>query len=324
MQPIQPTNCASLTLSSMLRYLRKLAVFLGLLGLCGVSVFAQAPTITTQPASAQKVQGDNHTFTVAGANFSGSTIQWHLNGAAIPGANAASLALYNLGWTNAGNYQVIITNNSGAVTSAVAVLTVTPVSGVFFDFDTAGQLVNNFNSRGTIYSLSENYFYGSAIWGEASDHGVNNSGSVAALTTTNINTLTCWRQPFNFSPTGTVLNASIMFKYETPTVPAMDRHILYLGFMSATNQDPNISLSSTNAAYPGTGPGSGPAGPHWFAVRLNTLATNSPTTNAELFFEYKEAFLNIGVKKASIYGALTNGLWYRLNLTMTNNKASTA
>jgi hypothetical protein len=58
--------------------------------------------------------------------------RWLLNGSTVGGAQTNVLNIASAGVSNAGNYQVIVTNTAGAVTSLVAVLSVTnlPVSFV--------------------------------------------------------------------------------------------------------------------------------------------------------------------------------------------------
>jgi alpha-tubulin suppressor-like RCC1 family protein len=51
--------------------------------------------------------------------------QWQLNGQDLLGATNSSLLLANLNWTNAGNYQVIISNSLGVTTGSPVALTVT-------------------------------------------------------------------------------------------------------------------------------------------------------------------------------------------------------
>ena len=50
--------------------------------------------------------------------------QWRFNGTNLAGATGTNLTLANVQLTNAGNYAVVVTNNYGSVTSAVASLTV--------------------------------------------------------------------------------------------------------------------------------------------------------------------------------------------------------
>ncbi len=81
------------------------------------------PPILTQPTSITNfVQADSTLSVSAGGG--GLGYQWQLNGTNILGANGASLTLTNVTLGNAGTYRAIVTNAFGAVTSAVATLTV--------------------------------------------------------------------------------------------------------------------------------------------------------------------------------------------------------
>src|SRR6266542_4709506 len=90
----------------------------------GASGLPVAPAITVQPQSQAVGAGGNVTFSVA---VSGSTplwYQWRYNGGELGGANDPALALLDLQPQEAGGYSVVVTNAGGAVTSAVAKLTV--------------------------------------------------------------------------------------------------------------------------------------------------------------------------------------------------------
>ncbi len=90
----------------------------------GASGLPVAPAITGQPQSQAVGAGGNVTFSVA---VSGSTplwYQWRYNGGELGGANDPALALLDLQPQEAGGYSVVVTNAGGAVTSAVATLTV--------------------------------------------------------------------------------------------------------------------------------------------------------------------------------------------------------
>jgi hypothetical protein len=50
--------------------------------------------------------------------------QWQMNGTNLPDQTGQSLSLTNVQWSDTGNYQVVITNNYGSITSAVATMTV--------------------------------------------------------------------------------------------------------------------------------------------------------------------------------------------------------
>jgi hypothetical protein len=82
------------------------------------------PVITTQPISQTNDVGANVFFIVGVSSPTGLSYQWRFNGFNIPGANNASLLRSGIQATNQGNYDVVVTNISGSVTSRVATLTV--------------------------------------------------------------------------------------------------------------------------------------------------------------------------------------------------------
>jgi hypothetical protein len=82
------------------------------------------PAIVTQPQSQTVTAGSNVTFSVATATALPVTYQWLFDGAAIPGATAATLVLPNVTLANAGDYTVAATNSIGTTTSHKAKLTV--------------------------------------------------------------------------------------------------------------------------------------------------------------------------------------------------------
>lgn len=89
-----------------------------------------ALSFTTQPASARIVTGDGKsvTLTAAAKGSSTPTYQWQKDGANIPGATANSYVLPNPGTADAGSYTVVAVNDSGAVISDTAILTVTALA----------------------------------------------------------------------------------------------------------------------------------------------------------------------------------------------------
>lgn len=81
----------------------------------------QPPLITAQPQSLIITQGLTATFTV-GASGTALQYQWRRNGAAIPGANASTLAIANTQPSDIAIYSVAITNAAGSALSSNAVL----------------------------------------------------------------------------------------------------------------------------------------------------------------------------------------------------------
>src|SRR5262245_41577495 len=83
-----------------------------------------APKIITAPQSQSVALGGGAAFFVAVDSSIPVTYQWQLNGINLPGATGATLILENLTTSQAGNYGVVVSNSAGAVTSALATLTV--------------------------------------------------------------------------------------------------------------------------------------------------------------------------------------------------------
>ena len=84
----------------------------------------EAPEITTQPSSLTVSTGSAAAFSVSAFGGIPLSYQWRKNGVAIAGGTQTALSLPSAGIADAGNYDVVITNSKGSVTSAVATLTV--------------------------------------------------------------------------------------------------------------------------------------------------------------------------------------------------------
>lgn len=85
----------------------------------------QAPTITTQPTNLTACLNDqNVKLTVAATGIPAPTYQWRKNGTNIPGATADTYTFSNILLSDAGTYDVVVSNVAGNVTSAVVTVTV--------------------------------------------------------------------------------------------------------------------------------------------------------------------------------------------------------
>lgn len=82
------------------------------------------PSIVTHPASQTVAVGSSVTFTVSASSDTALSYQWRFNGANISGATGSSLSRSNLQLTDSGNFDVVVSNAAGSVTSSSAVLTV--------------------------------------------------------------------------------------------------------------------------------------------------------------------------------------------------------
>ena len=92
------------------------------------------PNITSQPQSHIAMVGANVAFSVTATGTEPLSYQWRknggnlTNGSRISGVNAAALTIASAQTTDSGNYTVIVSNSSGAVTSSSVLLTVNPLS----------------------------------------------------------------------------------------------------------------------------------------------------------------------------------------------------
>ncbi|HRE80569.1 MAG TPA: immunoglobulin domain-containing protein, partial [Opitutaceae bacterium] len=85
-----------------------------------------APSIASQPQAVSATVGGNASFTVTAAGSVPMSFAWMKDGVEIAGAVQPTLVLSNLQLSDRGHYTVIVRNAGGIVTSAQALLTVTP------------------------------------------------------------------------------------------------------------------------------------------------------------------------------------------------------
>ena len=88
-------------------------------------------TFLSQPISQSIYGTTDATFSTAVLGTPPLSYQWRRDGSEIAGATNASFTLTNTAATQSGNYQVVVSNSFGGVTSTVAVLTVNDPAPVF-------------------------------------------------------------------------------------------------------------------------------------------------------------------------------------------------
>ena len=82
------------------------------------------PTLTVQPQSQTVLLGSSAVLSVSATGSLPLHYQWRFNGTDLVEATTNTLTLANVQEANEGNYDVVVSNDSGSVTSQVAVLTV--------------------------------------------------------------------------------------------------------------------------------------------------------------------------------------------------------
>ncbi|MBN2508094.1 MAG: lamin tail domain-containing protein [Verrucomicrobia bacterium] len=96
------------------------------------------PSILEQPVSATVGQGDAVTFEVSIYGAKPLFYQWRLNGEPILGANSASFSIPSAGSSDAGAYDVVVTNAAGMATSDAATLSIVVLSPAQLSYEPAG------------------------------------------------------------------------------------------------------------------------------------------------------------------------------------------
>jgi hypothetical protein len=86
------------------------------------------PTITTQPTSQSVAVGASVSFSVVATSSSTMSYQWRKGGTSISGATSSSYTISSVASSDAGSYDVVVTNSSGSTTSSTATLTVSSTS----------------------------------------------------------------------------------------------------------------------------------------------------------------------------------------------------
>ncbi len=99
------------------------------------------PKVVTQPVSVSSVVNGTATFAVGATGTGPLHYQWYFQDALMDGANDSQLDLSALTTNQIGDYRVVITNNFGMVTSAVASLLVDVPNGATILFQPYGDTV---------------------------------------------------------------------------------------------------------------------------------------------------------------------------------------
>ncbi len=95
------------------------------------------PAFTRQPAGASVPVGLPLTLTAAVSGTAPLNYQWRLNGTNVPGTTSNSLGMVSLGPQDFGDYQLVVSNYGGVITSATAQVTVGQVA-VWGTYGSAG------------------------------------------------------------------------------------------------------------------------------------------------------------------------------------------
>jgi hypothetical protein len=123
----------------------------------------ERPVIAAQPRGQVVAEGQSVTFSVLGQGSPAPTYQWRFNGENIPAETNPSFTIASVASFDAGNYDVVLSNPAGSVTSVVARLTVgLPMVNPSFETDNFSVFPGYVNGNGPITG-----------WNALGGHGVN-------------------------------------------------------------------------------------------------------------------------------------------------------
>ena len=273
-----------------------------------LTVTPVAPSITTQPANIlTRMAGGVDTFSVAAFGTAPVTYQWYSNDVAIADAIANTYSVSNLPYGSSGNFTLVAANSIGSVTSVVATLTVLPVSGISYDFNSPGQFTN------VMYRLVDNDWIGtlmpSIIW-ETNTGGANGSGGLD-VTGTADTSIILPAMGYDFSVNGKTLVASTMVKIAAPT---QNNRNTQLGFVTGTNIWNGTTANGISDINP----------QGFMSVILQS--TVQPALAYQLRLQHRRTDGGIAevIPVQTTSNLLTAGTWYKLVGTFANIKGSKA
>ena len=87
-----------------------------------IALVCDDPAVLVQPASQSFVEGQNFLLTVTGLGTAPLSYQWRRNGTNLAGATLTSISFTGAQASQAGSYDVVVSNSIGTVVSATAVL----------------------------------------------------------------------------------------------------------------------------------------------------------------------------------------------------------
>jgi hypothetical protein len=315
-------------------------------------VVAPAPIITAQPRDITVPMGNGTVFSVTAlttnAGAAPLSYQWRTNGVDVTGAMASTFAISNLTLVQNGTLvSVAVTDCAGTTLSSAATLTVRPIFGLSYDFNTPGQFTNApFNllapggidwmafgaaangaganpatsmtapaaggAQVQIFEVSTGGV-GVAVGGGALDFTHNVGGDLGML---------LFPASYDFSSSGKVLNASVTFKMKNAN--GANLRGIQWGFTTTTNYNNQYQGINANDQC------------GWMTVIMQSPGVGNLMTNYGLraqhklisgttAFEYTNMVITVSNQVNTTPGSLastgTNG-WYKLTAAFMNIKGS--
>ncbi len=150
------------------------------------------PVITTNvPAALSLLAGQSSIISVTVTGTPPISYQWQRNGTSLAnsgayaGVSTNALTLTSVSTNNGGNYSVAITNNAGAVTSSVVMVSIALPPSLVAGTGTPGQLQLSANTlTGLTYVVQMSTNLAAPVWTPVLTNGTGQTGTIIFLTNT--------------------------------------------------------------------------------------------------------------------------------------------
>ncbi len=253
-----------------------------------------APAIITQPQGRSVSAGQSVAFAVTASGLDPLSYQWRFNGANLAGATLSTYTRANAQFGHSGNYNVIVSNANGVVTSQIALLTVTlpPVAQTVwldnFDANTAANWVMNRSSSDC--RLAFNYDY--AADGIPSAPNSTNNTTRGVKFEANVSLTTA--AAINISPVGQSFSGDYRLRFDL----WMNQNGPFPAGGTGSSQHGTAGVGTAGNRVQWTGAGSTADG-YWFAVDGEGQASDTSTT----------AMNDFGAFSGTTYHAAGSGIY---------------
>jgi hypothetical protein len=138
----------------------------------GTATPVSAPTITSTPANLKVSTAGAASFSVTASGSAPLSYQWLKDGKEIPGANAASYSISKTQLAdNNSQWQVVVKNSAGSVTSAAATLRVTGIELFAGSLTETGYVDGSIDKarfgapRGLVFDAADNLYVAESYYG---------------------------------------------------------------------------------------------------------------------------------------------------------------
>jgi len=237
-----------------------------------------APAIVTHPQDQSVVVGSNFTLTVTASGTPTLNYQWRFNGASLAGATQSSFTRVTAQFSHSGNYDAVVSNAYGIVTSQVALAQVTlpPVTHTVwldnFDANTAANWVMNRSSTDCRVTFNYDHAADGIPPSPSSTNGTTRAAKFEANVSLGV------AAAINISPAGQAFGGDFRLRFDL----WINQNGPFPAGGNGSTQHGTAGIGTAGDRVEWTGAGSTTDG-HWFAVDGEGQASDTSTTSLNDF-----------------------------------------